>query len=386
MDITVYRDQLTSAVTAATQGLPDRPDMPVRAGLLMYVLDDHAHLTCGDGSSTFTARLPLDPEEGQHYDVISRILPGKLLADLLRFLPPKDEITLSFRDSQVTVTCGKASFTLGTQPGENYPMWQTPPAPLCTLDGAVLASGLRKVAPAASDEDPLLAGVMLELSGDTLTVAATDKYRLGVAELAIDFPGTRSPSPFVAAGTNALTAFLPAKVAEKFARLCDGGTAAIGWSDGLVSLHCAGLMVSARQTEMRFPSKWRSIVATEGSWWACETPELIRAVRMTALAASPDPTGRRDFRLQLAFTKGQVTVSAGGAAFGFAGGAQQQVGVSNYDGEDVILAVGGRNLLAGLMGCESPVSLSFTSPAKPLLLDSGGLRWMVQTRRSTENA
>ena len=366
MKITADRNQLAESVARAAQGLPLHPDSPVRAGILLFVSDDHAHLTGGDEDVTFTARLPL--LEGSA-EPARRILPGKLLLEMTRYLPQQD-VTLDISGSQVSFICGRSSFTLGARPGEEYPEWSAPPAPRCTLDGAELAAGLRRVAPAASDDQAGLTGILLSLSDGKLTLVATDKYKLGLVELAANgHPGTMLR-----------TALLPAKAAERYARYCEGEARA-GWDDCLVSLHSAGLLVTARQVAARRTPdgevdflKWEPLLQGERAWHACDTAELTRAVRMALLAAAPDAMGGRDARIALAFGNGEVVVTAGGAT--------QAAGCA-YDGEPVDLAVGGRNLLAGLQGCGNLVYLSFTASRKPLLLDSDGLRWLVQTRGET---
>jgi len=360
------RDQLAAAVGRAVQGLPQNPVIPVRAGMLLRTSDDHVHLTCGDEDVTFIARCPAEiSEEG------FCILPGRMAAELTRYLPAGD-VLISTENGKVTVACGRSQFTLSTKPGGDYPLWESPPGPLCTLDGAVLAAGLHKVAPAASDDLPLLSGIMLSLSETGLTLVATDKYKLGTVELPIAAEyetGTKAGMPLLETRTNEQTAFLSSRVAERFARACEG-SATVGWDDKLVSLHSQGLLVVARQVAGQMPAGWREYVRQGDRWYPCETAELTRAVKM-AFAAGESEAGTQDKRVELAFSDGEITITAGGA---------RQVIEFSYDGREVTLAVGGRNLLAGLAGCGEQVRLSFTVPRRPLLLDSEGLRWLVQTR------
>ena len=54
-----------------------------------------------------------------------------------------------------------------------------------TVDSAEFATAVGQVAIAAGRDDtlPMLTGVRLEIDGDRLTLAATDRYRLAVREL-----------------------------------------------------------------------------------------------------------------------------------------------------------------------------------------------------------
>src|SRR5215472_11901262 len=70
-------------------------------------------------------------------------------------------------------------------PLEEYPALPEQPAPAGTVDGGVLAVAAAQVVPAASRDDtlPMLTAVCLEIDGETLTLAATDRYRLAVREV-----------------------------------------------------------------------------------------------------------------------------------------------------------------------------------------------------------
>ena len=59
------------------------------------------------------------------------------------------------------------------------------PAVAGTVGADTLASAISQVAIAAGRDDtlPALTGIRIEISGDTLTLVATDRYRLAVREL-----------------------------------------------------------------------------------------------------------------------------------------------------------------------------------------------------------
>ena len=111
-------------------------------------------------------------------------MPGRLLAEITRSLP---SLPVEFADDPegVSLTCGSASFTLVTLPVEEYPDLPELPQTAGTIDGGALAAAISQVVPAASRDDtlPLLTGVNIEVDGDIMTLAATDRYRLAVREL-----------------------------------------------------------------------------------------------------------------------------------------------------------------------------------------------------------
>jgi DNA polymerase III subunit beta len=178
MKFHVDRDVLAEAVGWASRALPARPVIPVLSGLL---LEAGRVLTLSCFDYEVSARIEVDAEVAEPGAVL---VPGRLLAEITRSLP---SLPVEFADDPegVSLTCGSASFTLVTLPVEEYPDLPELPQTAGTVDGGALASAISQVAPAASRDDtlPLLTGVNVEVDGDIMTLAATDRYRLAVREL-----------------------------------------------------------------------------------------------------------------------------------------------------------------------------------------------------------
>ena len=70
-------------------------------------------------------------------------------------------------------------------PVEDYPRLPDMPSTAGTVDAAEFATAVAQAAIAAGRDDtlPMLTGVRLEIAGEKLTLAATDRYRLAVREL-----------------------------------------------------------------------------------------------------------------------------------------------------------------------------------------------------------
>ena len=107
----------------------------------------------------------------------------------------------------VTLTCGAASFSLVTLPLGEYPRLPELPRLAGTVDGGALATAISQVTPAASRDDtlPVITGVNVEIAGDTITLVATDRYRLAIRELGWD-PARSDVSS---------TLLVPAKVSDR---------------------------------------------------------------------------------------------------------------------------------------------------------------------------
>ena len=107
------------------------------------------------------------------------------------------------------------SSRLVSLPVAEYPALPEPPPAGGTVDGGVLAVAAAQVVPAASRDDtlPMLTAVCLDIDGETLTLAATDRYRLAVREVPL---GTG------AAGLRA-AAMVPARTLADVARTMSAG-------------------------------------------------------------------------------------------------------------------------------------------------------------------
>jgi hypothetical protein len=86
----------------------------------------------------------------------------------------------------VVLTCGSSRFTLLTLPVEDYPALPAMPGASGSLRGDAFATAVAQVSIAAGRDDtlPVLTGVRLEIEGEKITMAATDRYRLAVRDLA----------------------------------------------------------------------------------------------------------------------------------------------------------------------------------------------------------
>ncbi|TMR39723.1 DNA polymerase III subunit beta, partial [Actinomadura geliboluensis] len=116
MEFRVDRQTLADAVAWAARTLPTRPALPVLAGMLIEVTDKGELTLAGfDYEVSAHAREDADVAEPGR-----ALVPGRLLADIVRNLPPHP-VEVFTKGSEVVVRCGPAEFGLLTLPVEDYP-------------------------------------------------------------------------------------------------------------------------------------------------------------------------------------------------------------------------------------------------------------------------
>ncbi|CAM5510911.1 DNA polymerase III subunit beta [Streptomyces avidinii] len=351
MKIRVERDVLAEAVAWAARSLPARPPVPVLAGLLLKAEEGKLSLSGFDYEVSARVSVEADVEEDG-----TVLVSGRLLADICRALPNRP-VEISTDGVRATVVCGSSRFTLHTLPVEEYPALPQMPTATGTVPGEVFASAAAQVAIAAGRDDtlPVLTGVRIEIEGDRVTLASTDRYRFAVREFL-----WKPEDPEASA-----VALVPAKTLLDTAKsLTSGDTVTIalsgsGKGEGLIGFEGAGRRTTTRLLEGDLP-KYRTLFPTEfNSVAVIETAPFVEAVKRVALVAE------RNTPVRLSFEQGVLILEAGSSD-----DAQAVERVdAKLEGDDISIAFNPTFLLDGLSAIDSPAAqLSFTTSTKPALL------------------
>ncbi|MEU0099321.1 DNA polymerase III subunit beta [Streptomyces sp. NPDC006267] len=351
MKIRVERDVLAEAVAWVARSLPARPPAPVLAGLLLKAEDGALSFSSFDYE--VSARVSVDAEVDEDGTVL---VSGRLLADICRALPNRP-VEISTDGVRATVVCGSSRFTLHTLPVEEYPALPQMPTATGTVPGEIFASAAAQVAIAAGRDDtlPVLTGVRIEIEGDTVTLASTDRYRFAVREF-LWKPENADASA---------VALVPAKTLLDTAKaLTSGDTVTLalsgsGAGEGLIGFEGAGRRTTTRLLEGDLP-KYRTLFPTEfNSVAVIETAPFVEAVKRVALVAE------RNTPVRLSFEQGVLILEAGSSDDAQAVERVDAV----LEGDDISIAFNPTFLLDGLSAIDSPVAqLSFTTSTKPALL------------------
>ncbi len=317
MKFRVGREALGEAVAWVARALTSRPVVPVLSGLLLQADGDGLTLSCFDYE--VSARMRIDADVGE---AGTALVPGRLLAEITRSLPALDVEVASDAD-MVGLTCGSAEFTLVSLPLEEYPALPEQPPPAGTVDGGVLAVAAAQVGPAASRDDtlPMLTAVCLEIDGETLTLAATDRYRLAVRDVpwVPAVPGLRAaamvPARTLADVARTMTPGAGVTVAFSTGQ-AGAGAAAAGAApgagagrnprpaDGMISFEGGNRRLTARLIGgefIRYRSRFPDEFGSRALLPAGPFTEAVRRVSLVADRTSP---------VRLAFNPGTVVIEA----------------------------------------------------------------------------
>ncbi len=351
MELRVERDALADAVVWTARSLPARPPMQVLLGLLLETSEGGLSISGFDYE--VSSQITVDVTTAEPGRVL---VPGRLLADIVRSLPAQP-VDLRQEGTRVVLTCGAARFTLPTLPVEDYPALPHMPTTAGALESDVFGAAVAQVALAAGRDDtlPVLTGVRIEIEGDQLTLAATDRYRLAVRTLAWKpEQSDLSATALVPAKTLADTAKALIGAPEVLLALSTGNA-----GEGMIGFEGGGRRTTSRLLEGEFP-KYRSLLPNESSAFAeVATAPLVEAVKRVALVAA------RNAPVRLGFSAEGLVLEAGGQDDAQASERLE----CGWEGEEMSIAFNPQYLLDGLGAVDSDVTtLSFTGPTRPAVL------------------
>ncbi|MDX1873359.1 DNA polymerase III subunit beta [Mycolicibacterium sp. 120266] len=353
----LVREDFADAVAWVARNLPSRPTVPVLAGVLLTGSDDGLTISGYDYETSAEIRVPAEIASPG-----SVLVSGRLLSEITRSLPAKP-VDVSVEGTRVSLSCGSARFSLPTMAVEDYPSLPALPDETGVVSADLFAQAIGQVAVAAGRDDtlPMLTGIRVEISGEKVVLAATDRFRLAVREL------TWSTA---VAGVEAAV-LVPAKTLADAAKAGTAGTevhlalgagAAVG-KEGLLGIRSNGKRTTTRLLDAEFP-KFRQLLPTEHTAIATVgVAELTEAIKRVALVAD------RGAQVRMEFDTDVVRLSAGADDVGRA---EEDLPVQ-FAGEPLTIAFNPGYLTDGLSSLHSErVTFGFTTPSRPAVLRPAG--------------
>lgn len=347
----VDRDAMTDAVLWASRTLPTKSTQPLLTGL--HLVADKQGLILSGSDADVSAQANLDAAVGETGTVL---IPGRLLADITRSLPSAT-IEFVIEGSRAEITCGKSSFSIPTMPVAEYPPLPQMPEVSGVVEGSEFAAAISQVAIASSRDEtlPAFTGIKVDVDGSTITLAATDRYRLAVREL-----HWRPTSTSI--DTHAL---IPAKFlsdsAKSLAHNKEVSLAFAGATDGIVGISSEDRQTTSRLLAADFP-KYQSLLPNESTSVAqISTSTLIEAVKRVSLVLD------REAPVKIHFNDGEAVISGGGGSGEIA--EAHEVIECSLSGEAITIAFNHQFLLDGLSAIDAQVAVvAMTQPHKPAII------------------
>jgi DNA polymerase III subunit beta len=213
------RDDLLEAVQFASRAISNRATLPVLSGLRIEANDEgNVVVAATDLELTMETSFKAGVDEPGKV-----IVPGRLFGEMSRSLG-SGQVSVFGGEGEVEIGSGRGQFRVKSLAPDDYPALPiedrsaSETSVSIEVDSTQLASALSQVVRAASTDESrqVLTGVLWEIEAGSVTLAATDSYRLAVRSL--DVVGGPPESQRVV---------LPARTLAELGRALQGASGAV---------------------------------------------------------------------------------------------------------------------------------------------------------------
>lgn len=361
MKIRCNREHLADRLTQAARAASTRVNLQSVSHVRLTATSSEAPVELAATDLEMTLRVPLDADVETPGVML---VPAKITPELIRALPGNLIELTSDESGRVHVTAGTSSYTLYSLSSDEFP--QLPEIDLEKLfetDRMAFTEVVNRVQRAASRDEsrPVLTGALVRFEQDRIVMAATDSYRLAVAEAALS-----SAPPEV------LEVIIPIRALQEVVRLVGTaeGTLSVSISEGLVSFGVDGIWLSARRIEGQFPNFQALRPDTIEHSVTIAKDELLEVVRRVGIVVRQNTPVRAELSpglLSLSARTADVAEGDESIPVAYAGTETIEIGFNYEFLRDGIESVPGNEVKLGLI-----------SSLRPALLESlDGTFWYV---------
>lgn len=343
------RDVFSEAVSFAVKLLPQRTTLPILSGVLIETTETGLKFSAFDYE--VSAQTEIIAEISEPGTVL---VSGRLLAEIAAKFPHAP-VSVSTDEKKVLIQAGSSRFTLLSMPVEEYPTLPETDGIGGLVAGPAFTEAVAQVGVAASKDDvtPVITGVQFHINDTTLSLTATDRYRVAIRH--IDWDNSSRT------GEEESTALVPARtlveVGKTFSHAETVTIAIIHRDDReLIAFTAGNMTVTSLLIKGNFPPVERLFPDNVDDYAVVNTADLIEATRRVALVLE------REAALRFSFTAEGLTLEAIGSE-----SAQASETIdAHLVGEDATVSLKPQFLLDGLGAVHSEfVRLSFTKTENP---------------------
>ena len=276
MKVTVSQQQLSHGLSVVSRAVSPRSTLPVLANILVATDEGRLRLSATNLELGISCWIGAQiAEEG------STTVPARTFTDLVSTLPPENVVlALNPKNQTLNVRCGSSNTDIRGIDAQEFP-----PMPVPDLkDGIDLGVAdfkemIQQVVFAASTDDarPVLQGVSMKVEEGSVTLAATDGFRISVRKAELSNSGEKQ-----------LGFIIPARALSELARIATDGDQTITMvappGRGQVLFHLKDAELVTQLIDGNFPDykaiipkgfKTTTIVSTADFLKACKRAEII---------------------------------------------------------------------------------------------------------------
>ncbi|MBC5824560.1 MAG: DNA polymerase III subunit beta [Candidatus Eremiobacteraeota bacterium] len=354
MKFTCNSKDIAGAVTAASKVVNAHSTMPILGNVLLSAKDGRVAVRATDLELTLENGFSADIEEEGTCTVPARLFSG-YLANL-----PASALEMHGTPTRAALKCDRSNYEFFALPPEEYP-----PLPdgkegdSFRIDAKAFRDAVNSVTFAASNEEArgaVLMGTLLEIEGQTLTLVATDGYRLARYEVALSEPAA-APARLI----------VPARALAEVVRIGASGTieaTVLGGQANQLVFKAGDVKVVARLVDGQYPNYSQVIPKDFERKVVAATARLLASLRRAEVVA-----GDRASMVKLAMDGTSLVITATSDT---AGNAYEELDVERT-GDPLTIAFNAKYLVEILNHINAEtVSLEFVGALNPTALRPAG--------------
>lgn len=276
MKAIVLQENLARGLNIVSRAVSPRSTLPVLANVLLATDEGRLRLSATNLEMGITCWIGARVEEEG-----STTVPARTFSDLVNTLTGEQvALTLDVNTQTLNVRCGASNTDIKCIDAQEFP-----PLPALELDGAIrinvadFKEMVHQVAFAASTDEarPVLQGVLIQVDGEQITLAAADGFRLSVRKANLSQPAAQSVSVIV-----------PARALNELARIIADGEnellMLVPKGRGQVIFRCGEVELVSQIIEGTYPDyqsiiprsyQTRTLVSTAALLKACKQAEIF---------------------------------------------------------------------------------------------------------------
>lgn len=343
MQFSVERDQFSDAVSFAVKLLPQRPTQPLLSGILLTTNGETLELATFDYETS--AKTSIAASVSAHG---TALVSGRLLAEIANKLPPAT-VEISVDSDRVSIVCGSANFTLPAMPVEEYPQIPSIDSITGSVPADSFTEAISQVAVAASKDDvtPVITGVLFDVNENTLSLTATDRYRVSTRSVAWQ-PAEESAS---------YQALVPARIVSEIGKtFTDSEDISITFikeeDRELIAFSNKQRTVTSLLIKGNYPPVQRLFPESVPNYAVVNTQDILDAVGRVGLVLE------REAAIRFNFSEGQVSLEGAGPESAQA----SEVSEAHLVGNEMTVSLKPQFLIDGLKATHSEFAkIGFTN-------------------------
>ena len=277
MKVSCLQENLTRGLAIVGRGVSTRGTLPILGNVLLKTDGGRLKLTATNLEIGVNCWVPAKVEDEGAITV-----PAKLFSDFVNSLPPGPiEISLNVRTKTVHLRSETTEANVKGLDAEEFPIIPAiPDRPTTRMAQGVLRRMIGEVAFVAATDDsrPVLTGVLTTFTGDEVTMAAADPYRLSVRKASL-----------LESVTPAVEIIIPAKSLFEVARILDDTDKTVDIlvtpNGSQVIFHTDEADLVSRIIEGQFPNYRQVIPSSHATTVTVSRDELLAATKLASYFA-----------------------------------------------------------------------------------------------------